>query len=166
MFVVAFKNVDRVTIFECRASLGIVRWDAVNIDLNMARVWLIIQTKRWPSYRLVKGNCRANIMTLMIHAHDCGDITVYYSLIFNHLFGQTIGTSTGDASTPKAYIFPYCLKIIYLQKTNMLVFWSRASHFKHIRMPYLCIVGPEKCSDRGGTGEILFAWRNVRQSSI
>ena len=32
MFVVAFKNVDRVTIFECRASLGIVRWDAVNIS--------------------------------------------------------------------------------------------------------------------------------------
>ena len=67
---------------------------------------------------------------------------------------------------PKAYIFLYCLKIMHLQKTNMLAFWSRASHFKHIRMPYLCIVGPEKCSDRGGTGEILFAWRNVRQSSI
>ena len=40
-----------------------------------------------------------NTMTLVIHAHDCVDITIYITLIFNRLFGQTIGAGTGELST-------------------------------------------------------------------
>jgi hypothetical protein len=36
---------------------------------------------------------------LVIHAHDCVDITIYITLIFNRLFGQTIGAGTGELST-------------------------------------------------------------------
>jgi hypothetical protein len=48
----------------------------------------------------VKGNGFVfNTMTLVIHAHDCVDITIYFTLIFNRLFGQTIGAGTGELST-------------------------------------------------------------------
>ena len=33
----------------------------------------------------------------MVHAHDCVDISVYISLIFNHLSSQIIGASTGGS---------------------------------------------------------------------
>jgi len=40
-----------------------------------------------------------NTMTLVIHAHDCVDIAIYITLIFNRLFGQTMGAATGKLST-------------------------------------------------------------------
>jgi hypothetical protein len=35
------------------------------------------------------------LIILLVHAHDCVDITYYTSLIFKHLFGQNIGAGTG-----------------------------------------------------------------------
>ena len=37
----------------------------------------------------------------MVHAHDCVDISVYISLIFNHLSSQIIGASTGGSRLVK-----------------------------------------------------------------
>ena len=48
----------------------------------------------------MKGNGFVfNTMTLVIHPRDCVDITMCIMLIFDHLFGKTIGAGTGELST-------------------------------------------------------------------
>ena len=59
-------------------------------------------------------------MTLMIHARNCLDIAIYISLVFDHLFSQTIHAGAGELSTLGKVYGPVPLYIIVLTSTVRL----------------------------------------------